>query len=121
MLAAKLRAMHKVGSRTMDNRDKGSLRALMLHDIAAASCNPGYFAGDTQEALKPAWTALCAYDKHVLGHRIDPSLAEKIREMSPHTFAGFLGGMVDSGCTNVGEFEQYFAYMARIHRAAVKA
>lgn len=121
-LAAEIRKMYGIGTRTRwgANRPCRTLtRAAIVEDLRYAI---GEFRGTESERrtaiLDTAFTALNAYGKFVEGYRIDGVLRWQITTTTPWQFAAFLGEMVDSGCTNVGEFEAWFAAKAQARRAA---
>jgi hypothetical protein len=116
-LAAALRKSFKIGPRTRDGRDRGSLKREMLESIANAILYPGYYGEERTALSSAAWGTYLAYEKHVLGFRVDPELREHIVSLSPWYFAALLGDMVDAGVTTTGEGERYFQQLARDVRA----
>jgi hypothetical protein len=111
-LAATLRRIKGVGTRTRRRRGSLDLHADMIESIYNATTYPGYYTGDTHRVLTGAWIIYCAYTKHVTGHRIAALTQYAIGQMSPWRFAGFLGDMLDSGITNVGAgAEEFFRAM----------
>lgn len=110
-LAATLRRLHKVGTRT--RRYRGNLNVVdqMLDDINTANVYPGYFTGDTHAALTAASAIYRAWQKHVEGCRIRPELRAQIKALSPWQTANLLGRMVDAGITNNFEAELWFAQL----------
>lgn len=116
-LTSTLRRILSVGTRTRRYRNRLDLHEAMLEAIENATVYPGYYTGDTNDALQGAWAVYSAYQKHVGGYRIDGTLRRHITELSPYQFAAFLGRMVDAGVTNNGEGERFFQEMAREVRA----
>lgn len=111
-LAATLRRIKGVGTRTRRWRGKLDLHADMVESLYNATTYPGFYTGGTHRVLAGAWIVYCAYSKHVAGHRIAALVQYAIGQMSPWRFAEFLGDMLDSGMTNVGEeAERFFREM----------
>ena len=108
-VTATLRKYMTIGTRTRRYARGEDRNATMVDYLTYASTDPGYFAQATEDALSPARYAVSAYQKHVGGYRINPVTSARIRNMTPWQFSAFLGQMVDSGCTNNGEFESWFA------------
>jgi hypothetical protein len=108
-LAATLRKLNKVGTRTRRYRGNVNVVEMMLEDIRTATVYPGSFSTDAQTVLTSAWGVYSAWQKHIDGHRIDGALWGKIKDLSPWQTANLLGQMVDAGITNNGEAEVFFA------------
>jgi hypothetical protein len=108
-LAATLRKIEGIGTRTRRYRKGIDLHKAMVELIQTATVYPGYFTGEKNMVLSGAWTVWCNWSKHVDGGRIDPVLNSKIAALSPWQLANLLGQMVDAGVTNTGEGEQFFA------------
>lgn len=108
-LAATLRRIGTIGTRTRRYRKGTDLHKAMLEAIQNATVYPGYYTGETHTALASAWSVFNAWTKHVDGCRIDPVLRSKIAKLSPWQLANLLGQMVDAGVTNTGEGERFFA------------
>ena len=107
-LAATLCRIKQVGGRTRTTRDGINLKNDMLDSLRNEFNFPGYYEGETQAALRPAMPVLHAWEKHVLGFRIDGVLAYRLSALTPYQFAAYLGRMVDAGITNNGEAEVFF-------------
>lgn len=116
-LAAEIRYMLSIGPRTRWYRkSKPGAPVTQDHIIERVSTSvayPGYDDERRTAIFRKAYAALSAYDKHVNGSRIDPTLRMQITTRSPWEWIAYLGEMVDSGCTNNGEFEAWFADQAR--------
>lgn len=111
-LAATLRRLHKVGTRTRRYRGRLSVVESMLESISnAANQYPGYYTGETYQVLSSAAAVYWAWQKHVEGYRIRPELCAQIKALSPWQTAKLLGQMVDAGITNNGEGEMFFAQL----------
>jgi hypothetical protein len=108
-LAATLRQMFSVGTRTRRWRKGNDIHAEFMEAIRNATVYPGYYTGDKHTALAGAWSVYNTWSKHVDGYRIDPVLRSKIAKLSPWQLANLLGRMVDAGITNTGEGEMFFA------------
>lgn len=116
-LTAEIRRMYSMNAHTRWNR-KGGLRVVtrdaIVRDIREAIGEyRGTESAERTAVLDAAFAALNAYGKFVENFRIDGVLRFQIMDMTPWQFSGFLGAMVDSGCANNGEFEQWFAAQAR--------
>jgi hypothetical protein len=98
------------GSRTFKGSD---LHRMVLDCIAEATHYNGMYSEARQSLFRAAFPALCSYEKHVLGYRVDGELFAHINRMSPWQFCNLIGQMIDAGITNVGEGEVFFAEMAR--------
>lgn len=107
-LAATLRRLERIGTRTRRYRGRLSVIERMLEHIQLATVLPGYHTGETHKVLTSAWAIYCAWSKHVEGYRIRPELHAQISRMSPWQTAKFLGEMVDAGITNNFEAEIWF-------------
>lgn len=124
-VTAEIRKMWQIGPRTKWGRKTGRLVEIewILRELRETI---GDYRGIESErrtaVLDKAHTALYAYGKFVDGYRIDGVLRFHITTATPLAWAAFLGEMVDSGCTNMGEFEQWFTQQAReLHAAQVAA
>lgn len=106
-----VRKSFRIGTRTRDGRDGGSVKRDMLESIANAVLYPGYYGEERTNLSRAAWGTYLSYEKHIDGFRVDGNLHHRITKMTPYQFAGFLGDMIDSGVTNVGEGERYFQQM----------
>ena len=120
VLADEIRTMYRMGARTRWGR-KGGTRTIsrdaIIRDIRDAIGEyRGIESPERTAILDTAHTALSAWGKFVEGFRIDGVLRFAIMDMSPWQFAAFLGDMVDSGASNMGEFERWFADRARAAR-----
>jgi hypothetical protein len=116
-LAAEIRKMYGIGTRTRWGAERTCRilqREEIIGDIREAV---GEFRGGESESrtaiLDAARPALRAWGKFIEGYRIDAYARFAITSRSPWQFAAFLGEMVDSGCANMGEFEQWFATKTR--------
>lgn len=107
-LAATLRRLERIGTRTRRYRGRLSVVERMLEHIQLATTLPGYHTGETHTVLARAGAVYRAWVKHVEGYRIRPELHAQISKMSPWQTAKFLGQMVDAGITNSGEAEIWF-------------
>lgn len=110
--SSEIRSMMKIGSRTRWNRknplgDKLT-RDAMIERVWTSLNHRGYDNEQRTAIFATAHTALCAYAKFIDGFRIDGMLRFQILDLTPREFTAFLGRMIDSGCTNMGEFEQWF-------------
>jgi hypothetical protein len=116
-LAAVLRRYFSLGTRTRRYRTNSDGRRDMHHAMTQALIDaaqyPGYFSEATETALRPGFATALAYEKHVIGCRIDGTLAYQINSMSAWRFSSLLGEMVDAGVTCTGDGERFFAEMAR--------
>lgn len=108
-LAATLRRIERIGTRTRRYRGALDLHEQMIDVIRTATVYPGYFTGETHTVLTGAWAVFTNWSKHVDGGRIDPVLRSKIAALSPWQLANLLGQMVDAGVTNCAEGERFFA------------
>jgi hypothetical protein len=112
-----LRAMFKIGPRSRwyrKRRGEVLARAEVAARVRTSLSFPGYDDERRTAILAAARPALDAWAKHVDGYRIDPSLISALTvDSSPWQWTAYLGRMVDSGCTNVGEFETWFNAQAR--------
>lgn len=108
-LAAMLRKVERIGTRTRRYRKGLDMHQAMIEAIRNATVYPGYWTGEKHAVLSGAWTVFANWSKHVDGGRIDPVLASKIAQLSPWRFAALLGEMVDAGVTNTGEGEIFFS------------
>jgi hypothetical protein len=112
-LTAELRTWLRIGPRTRWYRkDRGitlTTDRVIERIWETIALYPGIESEARTAALKPAHAAMCAWFKHVNGYRIDPMVRREITEQSPWKFTEYLGRMVDSGCTNSGQFEVWFA------------
>lgn len=110
---SEIRTMFHIGPRTRWYRSEkfGEVlnREQVLERAFAAINYPGYDDQRRTAILNKAHAAMLAWVKHVEGYRIDPVLRREVTEQSPWEWTAYLGRMVDSGCTNVGEFERWFA------------
>jgi hypothetical protein len=122
-LTAELRKMYSLSSRTRWGRSNGRARIVkrdyMLNDIRdAIDQYRGIESAERTAIFDKAHTALAAYGKFVDNYRIDGLLRCEITTTTPWQFTAFLGEMVDSGCTNMAEFEMWFAARTRSLYAA---
>jgi hypothetical protein len=112
--AAEIRKTLSIGPRTRWARRTDRLSRTAIVERVTTSINyPGYDSEERTEAFRAGHAAMAAYNKHVAGYRIDGVLRFKIMDLSPWGFTAFLGEMIDSGCTNVGEFEAWFSAKSR--------
>lgn len=116
-LTAEIRKMYQLNSRSRwgaARRTRTVKREGILRDIRDAIGEyRGIESDDRTAILDRAFVALCAYSKFVENYRIDGLLRCQITTTTPAEFAAFLGEMVDSGATNMAEFEQWFAAKTR--------
>ena len=121
-LAATLRRYFSIGTRTRRYRTgsdgRRDMHGAMAQALIDAAQYPGYFSEATETALRPGFATALAYEKHVIGCRIDGTLAFHIKSLSAWQFAALLGQMVDAGVTCTGDGERFFAQMGREVRAA---
>lgn len=110
--AAALRRYFSLSPRTRRYRDGEDLFGRMLEAIQIAATQSGYYTETTEKALRPAYGAVLAYEKHVNGYRIDGTVRASIQSLTPWQFAGFIDQMVAAGVTNTGEGERFFRGMA---------
>lgn len=117
VLTAEIRKMGTMSPRTRWNRKGGTrtiTRDAIIQDIRdAIGAYRGIESAERTAIFDQAFVALNAWHKFVANYRIDGVLRFQIMDLTPWQFAGFLGEMVDSGCTNMGEFEVWFANQAR--------
>jgi hypothetical protein len=114
-LAAELRSMLSIGPRTRTYRSGVPVtHDAIVERVQTSLAYRGYDDERRTAIFETAFNACWAYQKHVAGFRIDPTLRMEIMSMSPWKFTAFLGEMVDSGHANMGEFETWFR--ARAHR-----
>ena len=115
-LTNEIRKMDQIGPRTRWNKKHTTrmiTRDAILSDIRGAIGEyRGVESAERTAIFDTAHTALNAYHKFVANYRIDGSLRFLIMDMRPWEFTAFLGQMVDSGCTNMGEFEVWFQKLA---------
>jgi hypothetical protein len=107
-LADSLRKNLGIGTRSRRYRKGADLHSEMIEALRNATVYPGYYTGERHALFAAAWGVFLNWDKHVNGHRIDPTLSRKIAEMSPYRLASLLGEMLDAGVTNAGEGERFF-------------
>lgn len=116
-LAATLRRYFSIGTRTRryrtDKWGRSDLHREMCEAVMYAAQVPGYYSEATEAAFRPGFSAALSYGKHVMGYRIDGTLAHHINSMSAWRFSSLLGEMVDAGVTCTGDGETFFAEMAR--------
>jgi hypothetical protein len=112
-LTATLRRYFSIGGNTRRHRKGRDLHRDMVEAIMLAAQYPGAYCPGTQEALHAGFGTALAYEKHVMGYRIDGVLAYRISAMTPWNFAALLGRMVDAGVQCTGDGERFFAEMAR--------
>ena len=121
-LTAALRRYFTLGTRTRRYRADGDgrrdMHRAMIEALMYAAQYPGYFSEATEAALRPGFGAALSYGKHVMGYRIDGTLAFHVNSLSAWQFAALLGDMVDAGVTCTGDGERFFAGMAREIRHA---
>lgn len=108
-LTAEIRRYFSIGTRTRRYRKSENVAEHIIKSLQYATIYPGYFCEPTQTTFRSGYTVVCAYAKHVDGYRINPTKIAAIKAMSPWRFAAFLGEMLDSGFTNMGEAEDFFA------------
>jgi hypothetical protein len=97
-----------IGAQTRRYRKGTDLHAEIAEAVHMAATLPGYYSEATQEALRVAFSAVCGYEKHILGYRARPETCRKVAEMSPRQFLALLADMVDAGVSNQGDAERYF-------------
>jgi hypothetical protein len=123
-LTVELRKAYAIGPRTRWNRRAGRMvnRGYMLSDIRDAIGEyRGMESAERTAIFDNAHTALAAYGKFVDSYRIDGLLRCEITTTSPWEFTAFLGEMVDSGASNMAEFEMWFVAKTRELYAARSA
>lgn len=124
-LTAEIRKMLTMNSRTRWGRKHAVMGTLTRDAIIErlwSSINYRGYDNETRTAIfAQAHTTLCAYAKFINGYRINGTLRFHIMAKSPWEFAAFLGEMVDTGCTNMGEFERWFDQQTREVRTALVA
>jgi hypothetical protein len=121
-----LRKLFNIGPRTRWYRKSGynwgaSLTQENVRDRFWESVNfdYDYDRPERKAAFGSARNAMAAWEKHIEGVRIDPSLSLYLRiDLSPWEWTAYLGRMVDTGYTCVGPFEDWFAEQARALRTA---
>ena len=84
-------------------------------DVMQAIADANNYPTDSERdaIFRTAFSALCSWEKHILGGRADAVLIAHINAMTPHQFVGLIAEMVDAEIANVGEGERFFATMAR--------
>jgi hypothetical protein len=97
-----------IGSRTRRTRNGIDLHADILECIRTATYNNGWYSEQRTDLFRAAFGAQMAYEKHIAGYRVDPSVQRYVSELSPYQFCNLLGRMVDAGISNVGEGELFF-------------
>jgi hypothetical protein len=116
-LAATPRRYFHVGPRTRryraDKWGRSDLHREMCEAVMYAAQCPGYYSEATEAALRPGFGTALSYGKHVMGCRIDGTLACHINSLSAWQFSALLVQMVDAGVTCTGDGERFFAEMAR--------
>ena len=121
-LTAALRRYFSLGTRTRryrtDKWGRSDLHREMCEAAMYAAQCPGYYTEATEAAFRPGFAAALSYGKHVMGYRIDGTLACHINSLSAWQFSALLGQMVDGGVTCTGDGERFFADMARKIRQA---
>ena len=109
---AELRTMLSIGPRTRwyrRNRFGDQLtREAVIGRVFTSLNYRGYDDERRTAIFAAAHSALCAWNKHVEGFRIDPTLRREITEQSPWNWTAYLGSMIDTGYTNSFEFELWF-------------
>ena len=124
-LTAALRRYFSIGTRTRryrtDKWGRSDLHREMCEAVMYAAQCPGYYSEATEAAFRPGFGAALSYGKHVMGCRIDGTLAYRINSMSAWQFSALLGEMTDAGVTCTGDGERFFAGMARKMRAELAA
>jgi hypothetical protein len=114
---AEIRHMFSIGPRTRWYRTNRYSEALtqdaIVERVSTSVAYRGYDDERRTAIFVKAYAALCGYDKHVNGYRIDPTLRMRITTRTPWEWTAYLGQMVDSGATCNGEFEQWFRDQAQ--------
>lgn len=115
-LAATLRRIHHIGTRTRQTRKdplgtkaKQNVIADAMASIDQAALHPGCYTKPTEDALKTGWAAVSGWYKHVEGYRLNGAQTAYLKSLTPWQFTALLGEMVDAGISNVGEAERWFA------------
>ena len=121
-LTATLRRYFSIGTRTRryrtDKWGRSDLHREMCEAVMYAAQCPGYYSEATEAAFRPGFGTALSYGTHVMGYRIDGTLACHINGMSAWRFSSLLGEMVDAGVTCTGDGERFFAEMNRAMRQA---
>lgn len=121
---AEIRKIFKIGPRTRWYRKDAYGIALDHAEIVDRVREDRNYrtASDARLAIwDGARAMLDAYAKFIEGYRIDGVLRCEITTASAYEFTAYLGRMIDSGCTNMGEFEQWFRDEAVRANTAVAA
>lgn len=98
----------RVGPRTRRYRNGLDLHAEIVEAVRMAATLPGYYTEGTEQGLRQAFAAVCGYEKHIAGHRIDGRIIAKVNALSPYRFAQMLAAMVDDGVSSAYEAERFF-------------
>ncbi len=116
-LTAEIRKMYQLNARSRWGAKRACRtvrREYILSDLRDAIGEyRGIESAERTAIIQKAYVALLAYGKFVENYRIDGLLRCQITTTTPAEFAAFLGEMVDSGCTNMAEFEMWFAAKTR--------
>lgn len=112
-LAAELRRMFSIGTRTRRARKGQRLIPTILYELCANVQYAGCNSPERTAILRPGFPVSLAWSKHVDGCRIDGFLHSRFDRMTPYQFCALLGRMVDAGVTNNGEGERFFDEMTR--------
>jgi hypothetical protein len=114
-LTAALRRLHHIGPRILRLRkERGYTRRQNIVDqaietIVTAVSYPGYYTGQTHDALSSGYRAILGWSKHVGGYRLDPTQIAYLNSLTPWEFTALLGEMVDADINTTGDAERWFA------------
>lgn len=119
--ASMVKMLH-IGPHTRARRDGLNLRTDILETISNSVIYPGIENEQRTAALRPAYTAVNGYHKHIDGGRVDAVICWYVREgLSPYQFVKLLGRMVDAKVSNMLEAEDFFKGLHAEANAAYNA
>lgn len=111
--AATLRDLRRIGPctrryRAYPGRGRGQEEVIqsMLDTVADTVCHEIYSDAENG-VLRCGWGAVCSWEKHVEGGRINPSQRSYLQSLTPWQFVALLGEMTDAGVTNTCHGERW--------------